>query len=138
MITVHLFSVLLSFILTAMQGKGYPDVPTRYLVKSLSDCLHFKWVSFYPPTKFPLTLSLIRVPILGFMDADPYGLDILSIYKYGSRAMQHENEWMAAGRIRWLGLRASEFRKEPGIGRDGLLAITMRDERKVWTPELPL
>jgi len=65
------------------------------------------------------------------MDADPYGLDILSVYKYGSRAMQHENEWMAAGRIRWLGLRASECRGELGIGRDGLLPLTKRDERKV-------
>ena len=26
------------------------------------------------------------MPILGFMDNDPYGLDIFAVYKWGSRA----------------------------------------------------
>jgi len=49
------------------------------------------------------------VPILGLVDGDPYGLDILAVYKYGSNGMRHENEKLAAKRIRWLGLWASEL-----------------------------
>ena len=52
-----------------------------------------------------------RVPVLGIVDADPYGLDILSVYKYGSKSMQHENDKLAATRIKWLGLWASEVER---------------------------
>jgi meiotic recombination protein SPO11 len=48
---------------------------------------------------------------LGIVDADPYGLDILSVYKYGSLSMQHENGKLAATRIKWLGLWASEVER---------------------------
>jgi DNA topoisomerase VI subunit A len=50
-----------------------------------------------------------RVPILALVDADPYGLDILSVYKYGSVAMRHENGRLAAGSIEWLGVWSSEL-----------------------------
>lgn len=46
---------------------------------------------------------------MALVDGDPYGLDILSVYKYGSLAMQHENEKLAAGRIKWLGIWTSEL-----------------------------
>ncbi|KAF5326416.1 hypothetical protein D9611_000480 [Ephemerocybe angulata] len=72
-------------------GKGYPDVATRHLVKSLADAL---------PK---------RIPIAALVDCDPYGLDILSVYRYGSASMQHENDTLAARRIKWLGLRTSEL-----------------------------
>ncbi|KIM45445.1 hypothetical protein M413DRAFT_24646 [Hebeloma cylindrosporum] len=93
------------------QGKGYPDVATRHIVKSLADAL--------PKS----------VPILALVDADPFGLDILSVYKYGSRAMQHENDKLAARRIKWLGLWASELGRF-GIAKDDLLQITKHDEKK--------
>ena len=51
------------------------------------------------------------MPVLAIVDADPYGLDILSVYKYGSKSMQHENGKLAAARIKWLGLWASEVEK---------------------------
>lgn len=88
-----------------------------------------------------------RIPILGMVDGDPFGLDILSVYKYGSRGMQHENEKLATKRIKWLGVWASEldgcvflfvsllgdlnstFRL--GISKDQLLPITRHDEKKV-------
>jgi DNA topoisomerase VI subunit A len=57
-----------------------------------------------------LTLILnVSIPILGLVDGDPYGLDILSVYKYGSQSMQHESEKLAARRLKWLGLWASEL-----------------------------
>ncbi|KAF9482249.1 DNA topoisomerase IV, alpha subunit, partial [Pholiota conissans] len=92
-------------------GKGYPDVATRHLVKSLADAL---------PR---------RIPIMGLVDSDPYGLDILSVYKYGSQKLQHENDKLAAGRIRWLGIWASEL-ESLNIGKDFLLPITTHDEKK--------
>ncbi|RXW23514.1 hypothetical protein EST38_g2345 [Candolleomyces aberdarensis] len=103
-------------------GKGYPDVATRHLVKSLADAL---------PK---------RIPIAALVDCDPYGLDILSVYRYGSKGMQHENELLAARRIRWLGLRTSEL-SELGIDWDDLLPITRNDEKKILSmlhrPHLP-
>ncbi|CAA7260586.1 unnamed protein product [Cyclocybe aegerita] len=92
-------------------GKGYPDVATRHLVKSLANAL--------PST----------IPILGLVDGDPYGLDILSVYKYGSKGMQHENDKLAARRIKWVGILASEL-ASLGIDKGCLLPITVHDEKK--------
>lgn len=60
-------------------------------------------------SRISATFRIFSVPILALVDADPFGLDILSVYKYGSRAMQHENDKLAARRIKWLGLWASEL-----------------------------
>ncbi|TFK54363.1 DNA topoisomerase IV, alpha subunit [Heliocybe sulcata] len=92
-------------------GKGYPDVATRQLVKTLSDNL--------PPT----------VPLLALVDGDAYGIDILSVYKYGSASMRHEQEKLAAGRVKWLGIKSSELHGL-GIDRDALIPITRHDEKK--------
>ncbi|KAH9855196.1 DNA topoisomerase IV alpha subunit [Lenzites betulinus] len=92
-------------------GKGYPDVATRQLVKTLSANL---------PS---------RIPILCLVDGDAYGIDILSVYKHGSKSMQHENENLAAPRIQWLGLWATEL-ASLGIPKDALIPITKHDERK--------
>lgn len=93
-------------------GKGYPDIATRHLVKTLSDAL-------------PLS-----APVLALVDGDPYGIDILSVYKYGSRSLQHESTKLAAGRIKWLGLWSTEL-DDFGIDKDRLLPITKQDEKKV-------
>ncbi|KAJ7680599.1 Spo11/DNA topoisomerase VI subunit A, partial [Mycena polygramma] len=100
-------------------GKGYPDVATRQLVATLSACL---------PR---------RVPLLGLVDGDPYGLDILAVYKYGSRAMAHEATKLAAPRVKYLGVFASELARYfrvycfcYGVDRDALLPIAKADEKK--------
>ncbi|KAM5533314.1 hypothetical protein V8D89_012988 [Ganoderma adspersum] len=90
---------------------GYPDVATRQLVKTLSDNLP------------------ARVPILALVDGDAYGIDILSVYKHGSTRMRHENDHLAADRLQWVGLWASEL-ASLGIGKDALLPITKHDEKK--------
>ncbi|KAK0453057.1 topoisomerase acting in meiosis [Armillaria borealis] len=94
-------------------GKGYPDMATRHLVKTLSDNL---------PTS---------VPIMALVDGDAFGIDILSVYKYGSRALQHENYKLAAGRVKWLGLWSSEL-ATLGIDRDTLIPISKHDEKKAF------
>ncbi|KAL0956680.1 hypothetical protein HGRIS_002808 [Hohenbuehelia grisea] len=92
-------------------GKGYPDIATREIVKTLSDNL-------------PLT-----IPILALVDGDPFGIDILSVFKYGSLALRHENDKLAAHRVEWLGLWASEL-IGLGVDHDSLIPITAHDERK--------
>ncbi|EMD37482.1 hypothetical protein CERSUDRAFT_49779 [Gelatoporia subvermispora B] len=104
-------------------GKGYPDVATRQLVKTLSDNL--------PPS----------IPILCLVDGDAYGIDILSVYKRGSTSMLHERDKLAAGRVRWLGLWTSEL-AGLGIDRDALIPMTKHDEKKkamtmLRRPDLP-
>ncbi|KAJ7902129.1 topoisomerase acting in meiosis [Mycena olivaceomarginata] len=95
-------------------GKGYPDVATRQLVATLS--------AFLPR----------RIPLLGLVDGDPYGIDILAVYKYGSRAMAHEVDKLAAPRVKYLGVLASELASY-GVDRDALLPITKADEKKALT-----
>ncbi|KAF5393366.1 hypothetical protein D9757_000527 [Collybiopsis confluens] len=92
-------------------GKGYPDMATRHLVKTLAE--------FLPR----------NTPILALVDDDPYGLDILSVYKHGSSRLRHENGKLAAGRIEWIGIFASEL-DGLGIDKDNLIGISLHDERK--------
>lgn len=94
-----------------LKGKGYPDVATRQLVKSLSDNL--------PST----------IPIMALVDADPYGIDIALTYKYGSKSMKHQNEGLAARRVQWMGVSTADI-LEMGIDRDALLPITVHDQKK--------
>lgn len=83
---------------------------------------------------------------MGLVDGDAYGLDILSVYRYGSQSLRHENEKLAAHRIQWLGVRAADLARyeatpstvsfpERGysldIHLDTLLPITKHDEKKV-------
>ncbi|KAI0081862.1 topoisomerase acting in meiosis [Panus rudis PR-1116 ss-1] len=104
-------------------GKGYPDIATRQLVSTLSRNL---------PS---------RVPILGFVDGDPYGLDILSVYRYGSSSMLHENDLLTATRIRWAGVIGNDL-VSSGIDYDHFLPLTKHDEKKarvmLTRPYLPL
>jgi DNA topoisomerase VI subunit A len=55
-----------------------------------------------------------RVPILALVDADPYGLDILSVYKYGSYATAHEGDTLTAPRIELLGIKITEMQGYEG------------------------
>ncbi|KAJ8076795.1 endodeoxyribonuclease [Marasmius tenuissimus] len=84
---------------------------TRQLVKTLSDCL---------PK---------RIPVVALVDGDPYGIDILSVYKYGSRALSHENSKLAASRLKWLGVWSTEL-SGLGVDKDALIPITTHDEKK--------
>nr|AAF26720.1 Spo11 [Coprinopsis cinerea] len=103
-------------------GKGYPDIATRHLVKSLGDAL---------PK---------HVALAALVDCDPYGIDILSVYRYGSQSMRHENDTLATRRIKWLGLRISEV-MEWDLDPSLLLPLTDYDENKIRSmlkrPHLP-
>ncbi|XP_018049212.1 PREDICTED: meiotic recombination protein W68 [Atta colombica] len=70
-------------------GKGYPDVATRMFVKILSEKM--------------------ELPIYIVVDADPFGIDIMLIYRFGSSTLCKENESLACPNARWLGIHPSEL-----------------------------
>jgi len=70
-----------------------------------------------------------RIPLLALVDADAYGLDILSVYKNGSRATQHEGDAVLAPRLNWLGIRASDL-LNLDIDQDALIPLTKHDHKK--------
>ncbi|CAK9799161.1 Meiotic recombination protein SPO11 [Anthophora quadrimaculata] len=70
-------------------GKGYPDVATRMLVKLLSEKL--------------------ELPVYAIVDADPFGVDIMCVYRFGSATLSKERESLACPSVRWLGIHPSEL-----------------------------
>ncbi|KAG8774083.1 endodeoxyribonuclease [Serendipita sp. 397] len=76
-----------------LTGKGYPDIATRQMLHKLS-------------TGLPE-----EIPIFAVVDADPYGVDILVTYAFGSRSLQHEREGLVSERLVWLGVKPSQLEK---------------------------
>ncbi|KAF3420677.1 hypothetical protein E2986_02238 [Frieseomelitta varia] len=70
-------------------GKGYPDVATRMLVKLLSEKL--------------------ELPVYIIVDADPFGMDIMCVYRFGSAALSRERKSLVCSNVRWLGIHPSEL-----------------------------
>uniref|UniRef100_A0A182WFZ1 DNA topoisomerase (ATP-hydrolyzing) n=1 Tax=Anopheles minimus TaxID=112268 RepID=A0A182WFZ1_9DIPT len=87
--------------LVLITAKGYPDVSTRLLLKKISD-----WS---------------KAPIYALMDADPHGIEIFCVYKFGSLAMVHQQRSLAVPSMRWIGLFPSD------IELLGLQGVPLRD-----------
>ncbi|XP_072800563.1 meiotic recombination protein SPO11 isoform X3 [Vicugna pacos] len=95
---------------TCATGKGVPDLNTRLLVKKLWDTFH--------------------IPVFSLVDADPHGIEIMCIYKYGSMAMSFEAHNLTVPAIRWLGLLPSDI-KRLNIPKSTLIPMTKRDQMKL-------
>ncbi|CAJ0756203.1 4644_t:CDS:2, partial [Entrophospora sp. SA101] len=91
-------------------GKGYPDFATRHLIKLLSDLKS-------------------EIPILGFFDNDPYGIDILNLYKYGAPTKLFENKNWAISRLQWIGLHHID-REHNNISENLFIKLTSNDKKK--------
>uniref|UniRef100_G3TEX4 Meiotic recombination protein SPO11 n=1 Tax=Loxodonta africana TaxID=9785 RepID=G3TEX4_LOXAF len=91
-------------------GKGVPDLNTRLLVKKLWDLFH--------------------IPVFTLVDADPHGIEIMCIYKYGSLSMSFEAHNLTVPAIRWLGLLPSDI-KRLNIPKNTLIPLTKRDQMKL-------
>ncbi|XP_075820070.1 meiotic recombination protein SPO11 isoform X4 [Microtus pennsylvanicus] len=91
-------------------GKGIPDLNTRLLVKKLWDTFH--------------------LPVFTLVDADPHGIEIMCIYKYGSMSMSFEAHSLTVPAIRWLGLLPSDI-KRLNIPKDSLIPLTKHDHTKL-------
>uniref|UniRef100_A0A8C6UYY5 DNA topoisomerase (ATP-hydrolyzing) n=1 Tax=Neogobius melanostomus TaxID=47308 RepID=A0A8C6UYY5_9GOBI len=91
-------------------GKGVPDVNSRLMVRKLWDALH--------------------VPIFAMVDADPYGIEIMCIYKYGSLAMSFEARSLTVPSVMWLGLLPSDLQRLR-VPENALIPLTKKDETKL-------
>ncbi|KAK7073648.1 endodeoxyribonuclease [Halocaridina rubra] len=68
-------------------GKGYPDLPTRQFLYRL-------WTD-------------LKIPVLALTDADPYGLHIAAVYKFG--ALARDEPGLAVHNLAWLGVLPSDL-----------------------------
>ncbi|OCT62417.1 meiotic recombination protein SPO11 isoform X2 [Xenopus laevis] len=91
-------------------GKGVPDLNTRLLTRKLWDSFH--------------------IPIFTLVDADPYGIEIMCIYKYGSISMSYEAHHLTVPAISWLGLLPSDLERL-FIPKDALIPLSAMDQRKL-------
>ncbi|EIW70895.1 hypothetical protein TREMEDRAFT_61408 [Tremella mesenterica DSM 1558] len=99
-------------------GKGYPDLATIQLLHLASETFPKQVVKFH-----------------ALVDADPHGLDILSVYTYGSEATRYsvEHADLALGeRLQWLGVKASDW-ISAGVAYDDLLELTDKDVQKAMS-----
>lgn len=74
-----------------LQGKGYPDINTRILLKKL-------WTQH-------------QLPIYVLVDADPFGIEIMLTYRHGSLSMSYCADELAVPAVQWLGVYPSEIKK---------------------------
>jgi meiotic recombination protein SPO11 len=72
-------------------AKGQPDVATRLFLKKMKTDL--------------------KIPVLGLVDSDPYGLKILSVYLSGSKNMSYDSSNLTTPDIKWLGVRPTDLDK---------------------------
>ncbi|NXA34284.1 SPO11 protein, partial [Eudromia elegans] len=91
-------------------GRGVPDLNTRLLVRKLWDTFH--------------------IPVFTLMDADPHGIEIMCIYKYGSVSMSFEAHHLTVPSIKWLGLLPSDL-KRLNICKDAMIPFTKQDQKKL-------
>ncbi|XP_078508114.1 meiotic recombination protein SPO11 isoform X11 [Lissotriton helveticus] len=91
-------------------GKGVPDLNTRLLIRKLWDTFH--------------------IPIFTLVDADPHGIEIMCIYKYGSLSMSFEAHSLTVPAIRWIGILPSDIVRL-NIPKDVLIPLTPLDEKKL-------
>uniref|UniRef100_A0A0P4W5J0 DNA topoisomerase (ATP-hydrolyzing) n=1 Tax=Scylla olivacea TaxID=85551 RepID=A0A0P4W5J0_SCYOL len=89
-------------------GKGYPDLNTRQLV-------------------FRLRRDL-QLPVLALTDADPYGLHIATVYKFG--ALAREEPGLSVGSLAWLGVLPTDLRALQ-LPAHALLPLTPKDHGKL-------
>ena len=96
------------------QGKGYPDLATKVLIRSLLD--HPDWEGEPPP-------------VFGLVDYDPDGLCILKNYRHGSKSLAQEHKWNIPEML-WLAVRPDH---DFLLGEDDdtvVLRLTARDRGK--------
>lgn len=91
-------------------GKGVPDVNSRLMVRKLWDALH--------------------VPVFALVDADPHGIEIMCIYKYGSVSMAFEAHSLTVPSVLWLGLLPSDIQRYR-VPEEALIPFAKADERKI-------
>ena len=91
-------------------GRGYPDVATRQFLRKLKD-----------QNPGMITLALV--------DWDIWGLEILSVYSFGSAGMNWDVERLAVPEIKWIGVHWEDIQGK--IGKKGQRSISEKDTDKI-------
>lgn len=84
-----------------LQGKGYADLATLEFLNLIHS-------------------ARPHMPILGIVDCDPHGIEIMRTYKYGSQSLRHEENARVPG-LQWLGVKMDDIlsASRPTTGEDG-------------------
>ncbi|RPB26966.1 DNA topoisomerase IV, alpha subunit, partial [Terfezia boudieri ATCC MYA-4762] len=105
-------------------GKGYPDISTREFLRLLSDAIQPSASSTCSHE------SQSRSPrIYAVVDHDPHGLNILSVYKFGSVALAHENHRLVVSNVELLGIKNEDLECIQN-NEHRILSLTSSDRRK--------
>jgi meiotic recombination protein SPO11 len=92
-----------------MTGIGQPDIATRMMLRKI--------------------VNETGLPVFAIMDADPYGLEILRSYTFGSKALGYETPWLVTENMYWLGLRPEDMENYK-IPKDVYIPLTEADKKK--------
>ena len=82
-------------------------------------------VYIFPPQAL---WSALRIPVLALTDADPYGLHIAAVYKFGTQA--REDDGLTLEAIAWLGVLPSDL-PSLQLPRHALQPLTPQDHAKL-------
>ncbi|VFQ97925.1 unnamed protein product [Cuscuta campestris] len=93
-----------------ISGRGYPDVPTRRFLQLLTEKL--------------------CLPTYCLVDCDPYGVDILATYRFGSMQIAYDAKFLRVPGIRWLGAFPLDC-DTYCVPKQCLLPLTEEDKRRV-------
>ena len=72
----------------------------------------------------------LKIPAFAFVDADPHGIEIMCIYKYGSMSQSHESPRLTCPLLKWFGILPGEVEKF-GLSQDQLIRFTNHDMKKI-------
>ncbi|GFR88742.1 meiotic recombination protein SPO11 [Elysia marginata] len=90
-------------------GKGFPDNGTLLLLRQL-------W-------------TIYHLPIFVLVDADPHGIEIMAVYKFGSMNLAYENQHLATPAIHWLGILPEDIYRLH-IPQTALIPLDSKDVQK--------
>ena len=65
--------------------------------------------------------------MLCLVDHDPYGIEILATYKYGSKSWATWNDHLVLPDLKWLGIHAKDYE----VGDHGVLDLSGADHKKL-------
>ncbi|XP_026687962.1 meiotic recombination protein SPO11-like, partial [Diaphorina citri] len=119
-----------------LQSKGFPDVNTRLFLRKLKDSVDSKG---FPDVNTRLFLRKLKdsvdVPLYALVDADPYGIEIMCVYRYGSLTLSPQALTLACPEIQWLGIHPTDIRhwaSNPGPSTLSPQALTLACPEIQW------
>eukprot|EP01080_Neovahlkampfia_damariscottae_P005192 gene5192-8798_t len=91
-------------------GKGYPDLSTRDFL-------------------YQIDVEL-KLPCYVLVDYDPYGIEIMMTYKYGSKSFDFQNDKLRISNLKWIGLKEKDF-EEYNIKNECFQCLSQDDFLKI-------